>query len=349
MKKIIMSLLTLLTLLNITAFAQVQTTTTQVAVSASVATGVPVTSLRSADLLRISALGLPVRGSRSVNSASMDWDYPGRVTYISTNGVGAEDVLKKLFGVNMQYRLTNPNDKVNGYVYLYDSEDNVIFYGSAEYALALASGKGGGPTYGIWMWDVPVLSNVQSAEVLAIADDGTTANHYPLNVSGGHAMFQSWMAGAPNGLLAVRFKDGSLATYPLNNPVSQTPGTTTDVSNDWKIEGHYVYAPAGGTKIVKIIETWVLPTAYFEVGAGEFISFDVTGLVQMNGITTFEKPVSLDFIQIDGPYTGNVPLSGTTVPRLVFPVAGKYRVKFNWVNFGKPNTLYTGPTDGGKG
>jgi hypothetical protein len=304
--------------------------------------------IESQDRLREYALESVTHGSRHVNADSMDWNYSERFT--SSNevvGDGAEDVLNKLFNVVFRYRLTNPTDMVRGYIYLYDAQDQLVFAGSAEYLVGQQA------QYVIWMQAVSILHSVESAEVLALEKDGTTARRYQLRIEYGSVIFQPWMAGAENGLLAVKFTDGSLATYRLNNPQVDMPDSTTDGKSSWNIVGHYVYAPAGGNpKVIKIIETWNMPTAYIEVLAGEVITFDVTGIVQKGGVS-FERPLGFTATQQDGPWTFSGPLNFTTgLPQFRLPFAGKYRIRFNWENYGQTVYLYTGPEDddgGGKG
>lgn len=302
------------------------------------------------DTIRNYALGSVTHGSRGISSPGMDWSYSEAFTHTNAVGVGAEAVLGKLFGSNFQFRLLNPNDKVTGNVWLYDDANNLVFYGNVEYPQA-DNGKVT-PQYNIWMQQVTLLSDVQSAEILVLNQDGVTANRSQVTVVNGHILFDWWKAGAPNGLLSVRFKDGTLATYRLDNPVNNTPGITTIGTSDaWKIEGHYVYAPAGGpAKVVKIIEPWLRPTVYVEVAAGEVVTFDVLGLVQTGGGTRFERPTSFTFKQTDGPWSGAGVLDFTKgLPQISFPTAGAFRLEFDWVDFGKPQTLYSGPVDGGKG
>mgnify|MGYP001566161102 CR=1 FL=1 len=301
--------------------------------------------IQSQDALREYALANVDHGARYVNSDSMDWNYPGAITYISTNGNGAEDVLDKLFGVEFVYSLTNPNDKIHGYVYLYDKNNRLLFFGYAEYtADDLKKSK---PTYNIWIQSVPILSNVQSAEVLALDADGHTARHYYLEVDQyGQVIFQPWMAGSPNGILVVRFKDGSTLTYDLANPIGETPGMTDELAA-YKIDGHYIYNANGEKKLtIKIIELWNRPTAFVRSAIQQDIMVDVMGVVQDNGTTTFERPISM-IVTPEGKDRGYlIPLNGSEPTRVLMPI-GNFRIKWNWIKFGQPNMLYTGPDGGG--
>ncbi|MEK7169715.1 MAG: hypothetical protein AAB767_00315 [Patescibacteria group bacterium] len=76
------------------------------------------------------------------------------------------------------------------------------------------------------------------------------------------------------------------------------------------------------------------------------VTFDVSGLVQMNGETSFERPKVVVVTQVGGPFSGSVNMSPDKPAKVVFK-NGTYRIHFEWENFGKPNTLYTGPTSGG--
>lgn len=317
----------------------------------------PILPIQSQDALRNYALASVTHGSRWVNAESMDWNYPGKISNAEVTGNGAEAVLDKLFGVEFVYRLTNQKDEINGGVALYDNSNNLVFYGQAKYtAASLAKEK---PQYNIWMQEISLLDldNVQSAEVLALDEDGVTARRYQLQVEQGHPRFQPYMSGAPNGLLAVRFNNGTVVTYQLANPVGQVPETETDGSSSWKIEGHYVLKTGADPEPrVVIVEPWIRPTVLLTVTtfSERIITFDVSGLVQMDGKTSFERPSAIVVTQVNGPFSGKIITSSDKPVDVAFK-NGTYRVLFEWKSFGQPNTLYTGPespspvSGGGKG
>ena len=306
----------------------------------------------SADILRNFALGQVTHGSRVVTAPSLDYQWPESITYTSVIGSGAEEVLDKLFDVEFKYRLINPVDTVTGYVYLYDTEDNLLFYGIANFTAAdLEKGK---PQYNIWMQEIPLtgLKDIESAEVLAIDEKGQTARRYPLNIKNGHPLFPPWMAGAPNGIMVIRSKDGLLTRYDLSNPVTETPGTTTEGESAWKIDGHYVFGkfncPVGtcsspATVTVKITELWTRPTVLLRFTEGQIIIFDVMGFVQNQGGTNFERPFGFRLEQVNGPLAGGGILSTTESTQVSLPTSGDYRIYFEWKEFGESGTLYTGP------
>jgi len=303
----------------------------------------PTLPIQSQDALRNYALASVTHGARWVNTESMDWNFSERLTDVSLQGDGAENVLDKLFNVEFVYRLTNPKDAISGYVVLYDKDNNTVFWGSAKYtAESLKDEK---PNYAIWLQDVYLLENVQSAEVLALDEDGVTVRRYQLEVNQGRLRFQPWMSGAPNGLLAVRFNDGSLVTYQLSMPVASIPGGETEVESSWKIDGHHVVKTGDGpeNRIVKIVEPWTRPTVFLTVTGTGVVTFDVLGLVQVNGVS-FERPRELIFTR--GSWTRTV-LGNEDKPTEVGLRPGTYRVHFGWQLFGQPNTLYTGPDGGG--
>lgn len=302
--------------------------------------------IQSQDALRNYALGKVVRGGRSVSSQSIDWSYQDSITYVSTNGTGVEDVLEKLFSVDFTYRLINPSDNITGYVWLYDENNNSLFYSNTEFK------SGTSPRYEIWMNRIPLLTNVSSAEIFALDQDGVTARRYPVDVNyKDQLLFDYWMAGATNGILVVKFKDGTLTSYMLSNPVATTPAGISEQKSSYKIQGHYVYTDnqKGGLPTIKIIETWEKPTVYLEVVTGVIeATFDVIGLVYENGQPIFERPLSMEVSDETG-RAEKVSLlpNGPTTIYGVNP--GKYRIRFNWNKFGQPNTLYTGPEDNGGG
>ncbi len=296
-------------------------------------------------VLRLHALGQVVRGHRSASASSMTVS-PEQKPWAEAKGNGAEEVLEKLFATELTYSLTNPNDRIEGHVWLYDANSNLIFHGNAEY-IAADVGKGGGPNYNIWMQRIPLLEGALAVEVLSLNEDGVTLDQRWLGkADGGGFLFEQYMAGAPNGLLSARFRDGTVAVYNLWDPKATSPAKLNEGEVQWKIEGHYIVPPTVQNRLsVKIIETWTLPTATITVGAGQEVQFDILGVVQMDGKTAYERPLSLTFTQVDGPWSGNGKLSqdGPTVTG--FPAAGKYRVSFEWRNFGKPNSIYFGPVE----
>ncbi len=313
--------------------------------------------IQSQDVLRQYALSIAKWGGRGVNAQTIDWDWPEMIRFTNIAGAYGEEVLDKLFDVEFVYRLTNPDDQISGYVYLYDGSfmkpggcQSLLFYGNANYTLAdLKTGK---PQYQLWMQNIPLpILNASSAEVLALGEDGKTARREQISLNcKGQPMFPPYMAGAPNGILVVKGKDGSLVTYDFAGSVGEVPAGSSE-SASYKIEGHYVYTSnqKGGLPTIKITELWDRPSVFLEVGANEIITFDVMGLVQMNGKTEFERPTGFIFEQVDGPWAGAGPLLQDQLTQTSLTHAGKYRIRFEWKNFGKPNTLYTGPSDGGKG
>lgn len=305
--------------------------------------------IASQDALREYALGHVVRGVRGVTSDSLI-PLDGHPTSIEVRGEGAEEVLNSLFNTEIVYALANPDDQITGNVWLYDRDGYLVFWGFAQYKMSEASGKGGGPEYKIYLQHVPLpLDNVQVAEVLVLGEDGTTANRFPLEVFSGHPVLHPMMTGASNGILSVRFRDGSVATYNLASPAPKVPGAIGEIAN-WKVDGHYVFPPAPLKEVisVKIVET-ILPTLLVEVKAGQVITLDVVGVVQKDGNTFFERPTSFIHTQVDGSFDGVGPMSEVGPTQVIFPAGGKQRLRFIWRNFGEPNSLYTGPTDGGKG
>lgn len=303
----------------------------------------PIVSL---DVARTAMLQLVDHGSRSVQSDTMDYGFQGSVTYTSASGNNAEDVLAKLFATNFVYRVINTNDQVNGYIWLYDKFDTLIFFGATSYGAS--SPEAVKPLYTVWMQNLPLLTNVSSAEVLALDNDGKTANRTYLTVDQyGRVIFQPWMSGSSNGLLSVKFKDGSVKVYDLWSPVGNVPGLETETA-DFKIDGHYVMTlGTNGGSTIKIIEAWSRPTVYLTVPVAQSVSIDVLGMIQEGGVS-FERPYSMEIVPENGGSSITYPLSvnGTTS---VFVSAGKHRIIFKWIKFGKPGLLYTGPIYIGKG
>jgi hypothetical protein len=298
----------------------------------------------SQDIVREYGLSIAVRGYRSVNAESLDRAYDG-ITYTNVQGKGAEDILDKLFAVQFIYRLTNPADEVRGDVYLYDQYDNVLFYGNAMYA-ADSLGKVN-PVYSIWMQKMPMLNDVQSAEILATDPDGSTAKRISVEIRSGQLLFDPWMAGSKNGILVVRFINGTILTYPLAKPIGVAPATTGEMSS-YNIQDHYVVngpvGPEGYTLplTLKVIALWNRPTAYLRATNALELSVDVTGVVQ-DGQITFERPASMVIWQEGKEKAFDpIPLNGDKPTPVSIPV-GNFRIRFTWTKFGQPGLLYTGP------
>ncbi len=302
--------------------------------------------IQSKDTIRNYALGQVVRGARSVSSSSMVYD-DNSVIYASKTGNGAEDVLNQLFAVEFKYKVANPLDKIEGHVWLYDKDNNLVFYGYASY-LVSEIGKYGPPQYNIWIQRVAIGDQVQSAEILVIGDDGNTVRKESVSVNNNRVLFDTWMAGVPNGILSIRFTDGNVMTYNLWDAKGNTPGATNERNGSWKIEGHYVFELSPkDVALVKIVEVYNKPTVLITVTKGQVIRFDISGLVQDGAEVNIEHPFALSFSQVGGPWTGAGKFNSEYT--VVFPADGTYRVKFDWVDFQKPGKLYTGPSDGGKG
>lgn len=304
--------------------------------------------IKSQDTLREYALGHVVRGFRDVSASSMV-GMNNQPNWVEARGSSAEEVLDRLFGAEIVYSLANSNDTIEGRVWLYDAFDNLLFFGSARYT-ASAIGKVG-PSYNIWMQSVPLLEKVSYAEVLVLNPDGVTVRHLNLDTDQkGHLLFNQYLAGVTNGILSVRFQDGSVVTYQLWNPVGEKPATVSESGPSWQIEGHHVYQlTEKDVLLVNFIEPWALPTVLLEVKANQQVKFDVMGLVQQEVRKSFERPLSFTFTQVDGPWAGAGPIFPDQPTVIQLPGAGKFRIRFEWQNFGKPGMLYAGPDDGGKG
>lgn len=306
--------------------------------------------IQSRDDLRQFALTSVVRGGRSVDCPSMVWNDPGMLVHTEQVGTSAEEVLDKLFNVELHFKVSNPTDKVNGWVWLNDSKGRLLFYGHTDY-LANQMEKGFKPQYNIWMQNTPILEGVESAEVLILNEDGITTRRERLKVEQGGALFPEGMSGAMNGILAVRFTDGTVRTWNLWKPLGGTPGITTE-SADWKIDGHYNYNEVAGDTTVKVIETYLRPTVRLNVSKMCNVTFDILGIYYDDNGPAFERPLSMEvtYTALDGvQQETTVELSIDKPSTFGFGKFGEYRFRFNWINFGKPDRIYSGPSDGGGG
>ncbi len=293
-------------------------------------------------------------GTRSVGADTMNWSYPGAVTYTTATNQYGEAVLDQLFNTEFVYQLANPGDIISGYVYLYDkpfdqtgvNQPNLLFYGTVQYTLAdLATGKK--PSYSLWQMYLPLpLSNVASAEILALNTNGVTADRIQLIVKDGHPLFPSWYSGAPNGLLSVRFNNGSLMTYMLANPTGHLPKGSVEDAN-WTIPDHYAYTSGRtNTPNIKIIAVFNRPSVFVDVQVLKSYPVDVMAMVQLpNGQIIFVRPPAILIqSQNGGPETRiTLPDQPTTIQ---LPL-GQWRARFDWQDgVLEPGLLYTGPSDG---
>jgi hypothetical protein len=338
MKKII-SVIALIATMAVTAFA----------IEPPTAIVVPL-PIKSQDVLREYALGKAVSGYRDVSADSMVFvqDQP---TWVQVRGNSAEDVLDKLFSTEIVYKLANKLDQITGRVWLYDEFGNLLFYGSSQY-FEIDLQKGPGPTYNIWMQSIPILNNVLSAEILVLGEDGKTVRKEQVGITqDGQVQFNAYYSGVTNGILSIKFKDGTLATYNLWAPVANTPSDLSESAN-WKIEGHYVVPPSEKDMIVvDILETWTLPTALIDCKAGQVIRFNVIGILNINGVTSAERPIRAILTPVGNEsWSAGWPMSPDGPTEIKPLVSGQNRVHFEWDKYGKPGMLYTGPIEvGGKG
>ncbi len=305
--------------------------------------------IRGQDVLRKYALGLPIKGFRAVSAETLV-QLPGENTWVEVRGIGAEDILEKLFKANIKYGLKNASDTVTGWVYLYDASGNQVFAGNAEYMIDQME-KGDGPNYNIWTQNVPlpIKEGVSSAEVIILNDDGqSSGRQIRVDVNErGQVMFQPWLAGADNGILSLRLSEGSTVSYDLWAPVAQLPVNATERAQ-WSIRGHTMVPAVVGTNVVvKIIAIYDRPTVTVDILPGQTMTVDVIGLIQDQNIRS-ERPTHVYYEQVSGPLVGDADLGNqSTVVKT--GMSGRFRLHFEWNEFGTPNHLYAGPVDDGIG
>ena len=306
--------------------------------------------IMSQDQVREYALGCVVRGYRVVNATSMELQ-PGEKSWVEVYGDNAEEILDQLLKSPIKYTLGNPGDVIRGNIWLYDKYGNAIFYGGAEYSAAEASGKAGGPTYAISLNRAVITfeKKATSAEVLVLDEKGKTIRAIPLDVDDyGNVLFNPWFAGVPNGILSVKFDDGTIVTTRLSYPYEDISERVNEEISDWAIEGHYVSRSPKNVVYIDIVETQNLPTIFIEAVAGQKVVINVQGLVQADGQPFLERPLNFAYIGENESGSGMMPSDGPIT--LQFDTAGKYRVRFtDWPNFMKPGYLYMGPYEDGMG
>ncbi len=299
----------------------------------------------SRDILRNCALGQVVRGFRAVSATTMVTDR----SYVEATGTSAEDVLDKLFETEIVYSLINPEDVVTGNIWLYGTNNVMVFYGYAQYK-GVDIANGSSPQYRLWMQHIPLpLWGVESAEVLIFGEDGRTVDRINLSVNNGQPLFQEWLTGATNGMLSVKFStDGYIATFWLANPKQNTPNVVGDKAS-YVIDGHHIVDRSPSMDLaLKFVEPWTLPTILVRVTtSGQRLILDAGGLVQEGGGTYIEKPTAVFITRADGTSAiGEIPVGQTGISTISFSQIGDYRLWCKFSNFGKPGMLYTGPRDG---
>jgi hypothetical protein len=232
-------------------------------------------------------------------------------------------------------------------MWLYDQDGNNTFFGYSSFtASSRATNK---PIYNVSMQNFPLFTNVSSAQVLALDSDGRTATPYEVMVnSKGHVLLQGWMMGSLNGLLSVRYKDGSVTNYNLWSTNSSSPPVIVESGESAKFEGHTI-AELNSTNgaTLNIMEVWNLPTVYIKVPVGQSVMLNVLGLAYDQNGQYFERPYGMT-VRYDNGSEVELPLDPTQAVSTFFP-AGNYRLRFKWKEFLKPGTIYTGPGSGTKG
>jgi hypothetical protein len=311
--------------------------------------------IASEDALRNAALAMTVRGSICYTAPSMDWNFAGRVTDITVSGDYAEQVLRKLMEFEYHFRLANPSDTVRGYLYLYDGKGRAIFYSQTEWK-PLDKKR---PAFDIWLWGVPLLNGVRAAEVIALDENGATANRHQLDVTEwGQVLFPPSLCGRPNGLLVATLDDGSLAVHRLATGLPVGLSVVDGGGASYGIAGHYEYTDPDA---VDVLEIHYRPTVLLTVSKTKDVTFDVRGVTWQDGNTVLERPPAMEVSTVSGAVVlGTVELS-TEKPTTLKVDAGEYRLRFTgWKHFREPGDLWTGsqqptkpqpatPSDGGEG
>jgi len=307
-------------------------------VTAQVVSG-NISMIRSQDQLRNYAMSIAVSGQRSVWSEGIDWTDQRNMTWTEAKGSNGEEVLERLFATQLTYGILNSNDTARSYSYLFDTNGNILFFGYGEYQIGTEG------MVNIGMQEIPLpLSGVDRAEIVALGEDGKTAYHYPVTVRNGVPYFSWWMAGSPNGVLITYMQDGSTVKYNLwdANPVGVEAGQ--DIAR-FEVQGHHIFriGDTKGDNLIRVIETWMLPSVYLEMTKKDEVLIDVLGLYYDQNGSAFERPTSMNVSDENG-ITTVMPLvvnNWVGSVKLTMP-AGKYRITFNWEKFGKPGNLYTG-------
>ncbi len=288
--------------------------------------------LQGQDFARDYGIRIVQQGSIYYSSPSLDWGYSEMANNFYATGNGAEDVMAQLAAFQYNIRLKNPGDVITVYVYLRDDSDNCLFAGQATFKV------GEKPKIKLFQQNVPIFNNVKSAEVIPLKDDDTSGQPISMGVSQQHQLlWQPWMSGAPNGLLAVMFNDGTLVTYRLSKPVGQNSDPANGMASIG-IQGHYIF----DGHVIDIIEVWNRPTVYFECDKGWMV-FDVRGVVQLpDGSTILERPSAMTLTDVNGYNPTQYSLSTTGWTQIPLDL-GKYRVRdFGWDKFCLPGNLYGG-------
>lgn len=293
--------------------------------------------------LRNYGLDQVVYGYRVVDAVSIRPIAGGRL-YVEADGDGAEDVLKKLFSQKIDYTVGTPEDEVNGYIYLYDMNDNEIFYGNASYIAKEAKGA----SYEVWMEAQPLFDGVKSAKALYLDETGKTVLEEDIEVDErGTIIFDPYYATIENIIFMINFKDGTSVIIGSDAKQKEVPVVRETAS--WKIDNHYVVTvgkdPA--SRVVNIFEQYNNPSLYLIVETDGFVTFNVSGAAYNDNSQSFIDNAYEIIVVVGGRQVDSVPIP--TTKQVPFP-KGNYRLEFKFGTFGKKyNYVPAEEPGGGKG
>jgi hypothetical protein len=286
--------------------------------------------------LRQYALDSIVSGSRSIWGNIQYGD--GLITDTSATGTHAEQILADLFSVEFKYRVANSNDAIYGGVWLYDKNGTGIIYGYAQFL------PGETPKYSLWLQQVPLpVTDVEWAQLWVLNEAGQTVLRNDLWLDSlGRPMFDPYSAGAQNGLIVIRKKNGEIITVSTKDSSLTIPGTILEPKPGFNLSGHKIMETVPGeTNIVSMVALWEEPTIYLDVKSEPSVPvfFDVLALNYENGNTEYERPVRMIWKSIaDGiEYTIDLDPQG---PSLIELPSGPCRVRFEFKKFGIKPTLW---------
>ena len=294
----------------------------------------------SPDVARLYALSQVRSGRMGIHCRTMS----DQQTEVVVSGDGAEDVIRQLSEVEFNFEVLNPEDWVSLYVTLTGDDGGISLLNGSYVARAKDWVN---PHVDLTVSSIPVLSGVESAELLILNSDGTTWNRQNVWVGNGRVIVDGWMMGVPNGTLVVRFQDGRVRTYRLGSPDA---GTDVDAvkgrASSIGLANHFAFTdPTLVILVVSERPTISLTVNTVTESGIRDVTFNILG-IDWRGE---EKPTSIFLVD---------KITDQSIEGISFPMhdgvsslglpAGQYQIFFIWDQFGSKEPLYTGG-GGGKG
>ncbi len=279
------------------------------------------------DLIQQYGLSNITHGSRFEISEAMT---ANSVYFTEATGTCGEDVISKLFAVNLELEVTNSNTEVEGFLYLFTKNGDLAWVGSTRFPFLQ-------PAY---RYDI--LSSVSYAEVRAYRADGTIGFTYPQDIGNlGSVLLDPWVAGTVNSKLFTIGFNGQPAEYHLHDPAR--PVLPEITSNEaYRIGNHYVFTDLNKNVMIHGFD---VPSTYHILSRPKKFPIDVIGFRYVDGSFIAERPYAI-ITTLNG--VTKVTNLDTTKASSYNYAAGETRSTYAWLRFGQGQKLYAGEEEGTK-